>query len=181
MNELKKLLKRIRFALIPGSKGRSAYIKKHKIFHNVGEHVFWQPRIIPADPHLISLHNNIAVASGASFVTHDVMHWVFNEIDKTKEYQSHIGCIEVMDNVFIGGGAKILPGVRIGPNAIVAAGAVVTKDVPEGAVVGGCPAKVIGSFDEIKAKKLNEGKMYLGKSAKEKTEIAWELFAEKHN
>ena len=181
MGEFTKLLKRVRFALIPGSMGRSAYIRKNKVFRSIGEHVFWQPRIIPADPHLISLHNNIAIASGVTFVTHDVMHWVFNEMDKTNEYQSHIGCIEVMDNVFIGGGVKILPGVRIGPDAIVAAGAVVTKDVPKGSIVGGCPARVIGSFDEITAKKLEEGKVYIGKTKEEKPEIAWKIFMERHN
>ena len=54
-----------------------------------------------------------------------------------------------MDNVFIGSGAVILGGVRVGPNAIVAAGSMVNKDVPEGAIVGGCPAKVIGRYNEL--------------------------------
>ena len=46
----------------------------------------------------------------------------------------------------------ILNGVKIGPNAVVAGGAVVNKDVPEGAIVGGNPAKVIGSFEELRKK-----------------------------
>lgn len=41
----------------------------------------------------------------------------------------------------------ICPGVTIGENAVVAAGAVVTKDVPDNAVVGGCPAKVIKTLE----------------------------------
>ncbi|WP_278853885.1 DapH/DapD/GlmU-related protein, partial [Thomasclavelia spiroformis] len=45
--------------------------------------------------------------------------------------------------VWIGSHATILPGVTIGDNAIVAAGAVVTKDVPANTVVGGVPAKII--------------------------------------
>lgn len=49
-----------------------------------------------------------------------------------------IGC-----NVWIGSNATILPGVTIGDGAIIAAGAAVSKDVPENAVVGGVPAKVI--------------------------------------
>lgn len=44
----------------------------------------------------------------------------------------------------IGGGSKILPGVIIGENALVAAGSVVTKNVPNGAIVMGVPAKVVG-------------------------------------
>ena len=53
------------------------------------------------------------------------------------------GDIVVGDDVWIGYGATILSGVHIGQGAIVAAGAVVTKDVPPYAIVGGVPAKVI--------------------------------------
>lgn len=52
--------------------------------------------------------------------------------------------VEIGDYVFIGPRAIILPGVKIGRGAVVAAGAVVTKDVPEFIVVGGVPAKEIG-------------------------------------
>jgi len=52
--------------------------------------------------------------------------------------------VEIGDYVFIGPRAIILPGVKIGRGAVVAAGAVVTKDVPDFAIVGGVPAKVIG-------------------------------------
>lgn len=44
-------------------------------------------------------------------------------------------------------------GVKIGPNAIVAAGSVVTKDVPEGCVVGGNPARVIGKYADVAEKR----------------------------
>ena len=44
--------------------------------------------------------------------------------------------------------------VKIGPNAIVAANSVVTKDVPEGAVVAGNPARIIGKYETIKFKRL---------------------------
>lgn len=52
----------------------------------------------------------------------------------------HIGC-----NVWIGGGAIILPGVTIGDDAIIGSGSVVTRDVPPGATVVGNPARVIAS------------------------------------
>lgn len=53
------------------------------------------------------------------------------------------GSIHVKRNVWIGAGATILQGVTIGENAVVAAGAVVSKDVPANTVVGGVPAKTI--------------------------------------
>jgi maltose O-acetyltransferase len=53
--------------------------------------------------------------------------------------------ITIGDNVWLGGGAIILPGVTIGENAVVGAGAVVTKDVPSGVVAAGNPARVLRS------------------------------------
>lgn len=54
------------------------------------------------------------------------------------------GIVTIHDHAWLGARAIILPGVTIGKGAVVAAGAVVTKDVPEFTVVGGVPAKVIG-------------------------------------
>lgn len=51
--------------------------------------------------------------------------------------------VRIGDDVWIGGNAVILPGITIGNNVIVAAGAVVTKDVPDNCVVGGIPARKI--------------------------------------
>lgn len=56
--------------------------------------------------------------------------------------------IVIGKNVWIGSNTTILPGVTIGDNAIVAAGAVVTKDVPANTVVGGVPAKELKRIDE---------------------------------
>jgi acetyltransferase-like isoleucine patch superfamily enzyme len=55
--------------------------------------------------------------------------------------------IHIKKNAWIGAGATILPGVTIGENAVVAAGAVVSKDVPANAVVGGVPAKTIKTIE----------------------------------
>ena len=54
----------------------------------------------------------------------------------------------VEDNVLVGANAVVIEGVHVGENAVVAAGAVVIEDVPAGAVVAGCPARVIKMKDE---------------------------------
>ncbi|MBT31274.1 MAG: acetyltransferase [Thalassobius sp.] len=53
------------------------------------------------------------------------------------------GAVVIKRNAWIGAGATILPGVTIGENAVVAAGALVNKDVPANTVVGGVPAKIL--------------------------------------
>jgi len=60
---------------------------------------------------------------------------------------AYIGPVTLCDGCWIGIGAVILPGVRIGRNAVVAANAVVTRDVPDRTVVGGIPAKIIRHMD----------------------------------
>ena len=61
--------------------------------------------------------------------------------------------VVIEDNVLIGANAVILEGVRVGEGAIVAAGAIVTQDVPAGAVVAGTPAKVIKQTSEVEDSK----------------------------
>jgi maltose O-acetyltransferase len=53
--------------------------------------------------------------------------------------------VEIGDDVWVGGGAIILPGVRIGSRAVIGAGSVVTRDVPEGMFAAGNPCRVIRS------------------------------------
>lgn len=55
--------------------------------------------------------------------------------------------ILIKKNVWIGANATILPGVTIGENSVVAAGAVVSKDVPDNTIVGGIPAKILKQFN----------------------------------
>jgi sugar O-acyltransferase (sialic acid O-acetyltransferase NeuD family) len=58
------------------------------------------------------------------------------------------GCVIVEPNAMIGAGAVVLPRLRIGKNAIVGAGSVVTRDVPDGAIVMGNPAKIVRNLDD---------------------------------
>jgi maltose O-acetyltransferase len=56
--------------------------------------------------------------------------------------------IELADNVWLGGGAIVCPGVTIGADTVVGAGAVVTRDLPAGVVAAGVPARVLREIDE---------------------------------
>lgn len=169
----KKQLKRIRVFLIQDSVKRTNYIVKNKIFKETGKNFFFQPRVIPSDPELIKFHDNVVVTSNVTFVTHDIFHLGLNNLDKGQFYYNR-GCIEVMDNVFIGCNTTILPNVKIGPNVVIGAGSVITKDVEPNTVVAGNPAKVIGTFDDYvnKRKKIEN---ILNK------DLLWNIFYDNKN
>lgn len=100
-----------------------------------------------SEPYLITLGDHVS-ASFVRFETHDGGVWVLREenpeIDIVKP-------IKVGNNVFIGYGAVILPGVTIADNVVIGARSVVTKDIPQNSVVAGVPARVIKTMDEYKA------------------------------
>lgn len=125
------------------STDRVSYLRKKKVFGHIGNNVTIMDRKVPLYANLIRIHDNVRIASNVTFVTHDVTHSMLNTMEGSSSHQETVGCIEIMDNVFIGTNVTILSNVRIGSNVIVAAGAVVTKDVPDNSVVGGVPAKVI--------------------------------------
>lgn len=54
------------------------FIKKNNCFHAIGEKCFFQPYNLPADSELIKFGDNVIVASGVSFICHDVIHHMFN-------------------------------------------------------------------------------------------------------
>lgn len=178
-NEMKMMLRKMWFFCLPTSVHRMRYIYKHQIFDKCGKNLFFQPRKLPADPKFIRFHDNVVVAADVTFINHDVIYIMTRNMNHKANVQ-HIDCIEVMDNVFIGLGATILPGVTIGPNAVVAAGSVVTKDVPPNSVVGGNPARVIGTFDKLMDKRLEESIVLQSRGingkGNERAKYAWEKF-----
>lgn len=97
----------------------------------IGDHVFLDGRA------KLKIGDHVDIAS--QVMIYNSEHDLTNETMKAREEDVEIG-----DYVFIGPRAIILPGVSIGHGAVVAAGAVVTRDVPERSIVGGVPAKEIG-------------------------------------
>lgn len=106
-----------------------------------------------SEPYLIELGNDVTISFNVTFVNHDGGTWVFRDM---KEYKNIIkyGKIRIGDRSFIGCNTIILPGVTIGSRCVVGAGSVVTKDIPNGKVVAGNPARVIMTTEEY-AKKTN--------------------------
>lgn len=99
---------------------------------------------------LLKIGNNVSVSEDVIFLTADHNEELLGIPDREKK-------VCIADYVWIGTRAMILPGVNIGKGAVVAAGAVVTKDVEQLAVVGGIPAKFIKyrveNFDYISSYK----------------------------
>ncbi len=89
----------------------------------------------------MTLHNNISISTGATFVCHDTISTLISHLDderaRNADLRVEYNPIEIFDNVFIGANCILCPGVKFGPNAVVATGAVVTRDVPKGTIVGG--------------------------------------------
>ena len=94
-------------------------------------------------PELIEIEDNVDIGPNAIIVTHDSSSRCLDPSLPIKK-----GKVVIKRNAYIGAGAIILPGVTVGEFAIVAAGAVVTKDVPPRTIVAGVPARVIGNVDE---------------------------------
>lgn len=100
-----------------------------------------------SEPYLIKIGDNVRITSGVRFITHDGAVWVL----RNKYNLPNIDIIKpiyVGNNVHIGLNSIIMPGVKIGNDVIIGCGAVVTKDIPDGEVWGGIPAKKIKTIEE---------------------------------
>ena len=129
----------------PNADQWTAYLKRHGGFQSFGEDCFLSPDNTFTDPQFTSIGNNVRIA-GAWISGHDgSVNMLGRAYDRKLDA---VGPVVIHDDVFIGKGAIILPGVSIGPRAIVGAGAVVGRDVPPNSVVVGNPARVVRSLDE---------------------------------
>ncbi|MBO4288935.1 MAG: acyltransferase [Lachnospiraceae bacterium] len=135
-------------AVIPGAGRRTRFMKKHHLYGSIGDKCMIQKRKLPLYSNLIYLHDNVKIASNVGFVTHDVIHTMLNAKEPGSGHIERVGCIEVMDNVFIGSGTRILYDTRIGSNVIIGSDSLVNKDIPDNSVYAGVPARFICTFDE---------------------------------
>jgi acetyltransferase-like isoleucine patch superfamily enzyme len=129
----------------PSSAAWTDYVRRWGGLHHVGEECSILPSTVFSDPEYVSLGNNVHF-SACTILGHDASIAMLDHA--LEETLDAVGYVVIHDNVFVGFGAIVMPNCSIGPNAIVAAGSVVTKDVPPNSVVGGVPASVIADFDE---------------------------------
>ncbi|WP_417857815.1 acyltransferase [Xanthomarina gelatinilytica] len=123
-----------------GIENNEQYIQKlQKRGLIVGANFNMQKDVILDDTHcwLIKIGNNVTMAPRVHVLCHDA---------STKHFLNYtrIGLVQIGNNVFIGANSVIMPSVIIGNNVIIAAGSVVTKNIEEGTIVAGVPAKKIG-------------------------------------
>lgn len=135
---------------------KTAYLKSR--LKSCGIDVYFFPGVSINIPETISIGNhthlgeNVHLRGGGVILIGDRCQIANNTIIVTGGHpidggqyygRSIFGDIRIGNNVWIGSGAIILPGVTIGENSVIAAGAVVTKDIQSNVLVGGVPAKKI--------------------------------------
>jgi acetyltransferase-like isoleucine patch superfamily enzyme len=126
----------------PSGREYAEYLRRHGGFHAIGNDCYISRYANINDPAYIHLGNNVRI-SDCSIFGHD---GTVNMVNRAFGlHLDSVGKIEIRDNVFLAHACIILPGVTIGPNAVVSAGSVVNRDVPEGMIVAGVPAKPLST------------------------------------
>lgn len=112
-----------------------------------------------SEPWLISIGNHVRITYGVRLLTHEGALWTLRGLDDEYKNLSTYKPVYIGDNTMIGMYSIVMPGIRIGKNCIIGAHSVVTKDIPDGTVVVGIPAKKISDIDEFK-KKTNSREVF---------------------
>lgn len=133
----------------------------------IGKGCFISTREFPSEGYLIEIGNYVRVAPETAFYTHGGI-WSIRKKHKDSDLD-HFGKIKIGDYTYIGERCMIMPGVTIGNNCIIGGGSVVTKNVPDGCMVAGNPAKFIGYTEDFYHRLKEKNDTKTGKmNAKEK-------------
>lgn len=159
------------------SDSRIAYLRQKGC--QIGENVQLNCAIkaFGTEPYLITLGNHVLIATDVHLITHDGGIHVLRNLGDVSQKSDKIAPIWVENNVYIGAGAYIMPGVKIGDNCIIGAGAVVTRDVPPDSVAVGIPARVVESVEDYCTHTLEKDCLYetKGLSREEKRKFYQDL------
>jgi acetyltransferase-like isoleucine patch superfamily enzyme len=107
----------------------------------IGKNVFINHACTFLDLGGIVIEDDVLIAPKASIITEN------HPVNPKERKMLDLKPVIIKRNVWIGANATILPGVTVGENSVIAAGAVVSKDVPANTVVGGIPAKIIKKIE----------------------------------
>lgn len=164
--KLKSLVWRILIAAM----NKRQYIKYlRKIGVTIGEGCdIHKSAFFGSEPWLVNIGNNVRITKNVQFITHDGGLWTLRKMGLIDNLSVKYGKIQIGDNCNISWNVTIMPNVKIGKNTVIAAGALVTKDVPEGTVFGGVPAKHIETIEEYYQKIHNYTVPTFGMSDSEK-------------
>lgn len=80
---LKRYILMLRLMVCTNGIKKSDMVKRSELFGQYGENNYWFPRILPAEPHLVKIHNNVHIATDVYFCTHDV---IFRMLNSMPEY-----------------------------------------------------------------------------------------------
>ncbi|MGB1191309.1 MAG: acyltransferase [Pseudomonadales bacterium] len=108
----------------------------------IGDYAIISPGVRISAAESITIGDSCMIANGA-YITDSDWHGIYDRVGRDQASRP----IAIADNVWIGDHATVLKGVSIGENSIVAAGAVVTKDVPANTIVAGNPAVKVRDLD----------------------------------
>ncbi|WP_233138135.1 DapH/DapD/GlmU-related protein [Mucilaginibacter sp. MD40] len=106
-------------------------------FISIGKNVFINHACSFLDLGGITIEDHVLIGPKVNLITEN------HPLEKTERRNLICKPITIKRNAWVGAGVTILPGITIGENAVVAAGAVVSRDVPANTVVGGIPARMI--------------------------------------
>lgn len=137
-------MRRIKYRLNRAIHGRNEALRIQGI--TIGRHCRVLSDLDTSEPWLISIGDRVTISTNVTILTHDGVGWLFNDANGRRYRYARV---EIGSNVFIGSGAIIMPGVKIEDHCVVGAGAVVTKSVPQGTIVAGSPARIVGNWQEL--------------------------------
>lgn len=152
MNPLQKLTHTARRLRLLADKGYyPEYLRHQGVRIGKGTVILYPSYVDGRMPYLLEIGANVVISLHVTILTHDASSARAGDLIK-------VGRVTIKDHSFIGAGSTILCNTTIGPNAIVGAGSVVSRDIPPDSVYAGNPARFVCTMDEFIKKNRNAAK-----------------------